>query len=113
MRMRFYPIAECEHEDYNSFAEFGPEPPEFPDEMRVCGWCEHYSRHSEVSINMGSYRELGAQCLHTNAMCCEAEDGDDILDGRVFVLASGRPCKNFDPSQAALEEAEYGKAENE
>lgn len=108
--MSRYPLNRCAHEDYNDFAEFGPEPPEIPEEMKLCGWCESYSMHCSVQIFTGAGYEEGAQCTCSSSGCANFADDEDIRDGAVFVPFFGRPCQNFAASQDALDEAAYQRA---
>ena len=95
-----------EHEDYNNYEEFGPEPPEIPDEYRVCGWCEYCDQPDHpVYIKGRDIITKGGQCLYRASMCVDGERDEDILDGAVFVPFDGQVCKNFEPCAEALREA--------
>lgn len=93
------------------------EAPVIPDELKVCGECEYYNFREENvpsgQFNQGSYRAGVKQCLHAHSGCTDFANGDDILDGMVFVPFDGRICKNFEPCAEALaaaaDAAEYDR----
>lgn len=98
-----------DHEDYSNYEEFGPEPPEFPDELKICGNCEYFKDQEGVR---GQFRggvigsiEYVAQCINMNSGCRDFGNDDDIWDGLVFVPWDGRVCLNFEPCAEALAEA--------
>ena len=83
-----------EHEDYADYCEFGPEPPDIPEEYHYCQFCEYYD-------------QAAAPCRVLTAC-------NDELFCRPCLAAAGRlveedtpaaACKHFLPGPAATSAA--------